>query len=108
MRSATSWHFPLWPDESYLAENFLDRRFLGLTQPLDYIQIAPILYLWLQHAILKLLGFSELTLRFYAFACGIGSLFLFRYLASRLLQGTAYLLAFGIFAVAYPLDPLLG
>ena len=95
--------FPLWPDESYLAENFLDRGFLELTQPLDYIQIAPILYLWLQHAVLKLLGFSELTLRFYAFACGIGSLFLFRYLAGRLLQGTAYLLAFGVFAVAYPL-----
>ena len=95
--------FPLWPDESYLAENFLDRSFLELTQPLDYIQIAPILYLWLQHVILKLLGFSELTLRLYGFICGIGSLFLFRYLAGRLLQGTAYLLAFGTFAVAYPL-----
>jgi len=95
--------FPLWPDESYLAANFLDRGFLELTQSLDYNQIAPILYLWLQHAILKLLGFSELTLRLYGFVCGIGSLFLFRYLAGRLLQGSAYLLAFGAFAVAYPL-----
>ncbi len=96
-------NFPLWPDEAYLAHNYLDRSFLELTQPLDYIQIAPILYLWLQHAILKLLGFSELTLRLSVFACSIGSLFLFRHLAGRLLQGSAYLLAFGTFAVAYPL-----
>ncbi len=95
--------FPLWPDEAYLASNYLDRNFLELAQPLDYIQIAPILYLWVQQAILKLLGFSELTLRLYVFVCSIGSLFLFRHLAGRLLQGVAYLLAFGIFAVAYPL-----
>ena len=95
--------FPLWPDESYLAENFLDRGFLELTQPLDHLQIAPILYLWLQHAVLYLLGFSELTLRLYVFACGIASLFLFRHLAGLLLRGSAFLLAFGTFAVAYPL-----
>ena len=95
--------FPLWPDETYLAENYLDRSFLELMRPLDFMQIAPILYLWLQHAILKLLGFSELTLRLYVFACSIGSLFLFRYLAGRLLRGSSYLLAFGTFAVAYPL-----
>ena len=95
--------FPLWPDETYLAVNYLDRSFLELTRPLDHIQIAPVLYLWVQQAVLKLLGFSELTLRLYVFACGIGSLFLFRHLAGRLLGGIAYLLAFGTFAVAYPL-----
>ena len=35
--------------------------------------------------------------------CGIGSLFVFRHLAGRLLQGIAFLLAVGVFAVAYPL-----
>lgn len=95
--------FPLWRDESFLAQNYLDRSFLQLMQPLDDFQIAPILYLWLQQAILKLLGFSESTLRLLPFLCGVGSLFLFRHLAGCLLRGSAYLLAFGTFAVAYPL-----
>ncbi len=95
--------FPLWPDEAYLAHNYLDRGYLDLLKPLDYIQIAPLLYLWVQHTIIKLFGFSEYSLRLYVLLCGIGSLFLFRHLAGRLLRGTAFLLAVGTFAMAYPL-----
>jgi hypothetical protein len=95
--------FPLWPDEAYLAHNFLDRGYLDLLRPLDFIQIAPLLYLWVQETILKLFGFSEYTLRLFPFVCSLGSLFLFRHLAGRLLKGIALVLAVGTFAVAYPL-----
>ena len=51
---------------------------------------------------MRLLGFSEYTLRLVPFACSIASLFLFRHLAGLLLRGTALVATFGIFAVAYP------
>ncbi len=96
-------HFPLWPDEAFLAHNYLDRGYLDLTKPLDYIQIAPVLYLWVQETFVKLFGFSEYSLRLYSLLCGVGSLLLFRRLAARLLQGAAFLVAVALFAVAYPL-----
>ncbi len=95
--------FPLWPDEAYLAQNFLDRGYLGLLRPLDFIQVAPFLYLWVQQTILKLFGFSEYTLRLLPFLCSLGSLLLFRHWAGRALKGIALVLAVGTFAVAYPL-----
>jgi hypothetical protein len=95
--------FPLWPDESSLASNYLDRGYLDLLHPLNFIQIAPLLYLWVQKTLILAFGFSEYSLRFYSLLCGIGSLFVFRRLAGRLLQGTAYLLAVGVFAVTYVL-----
>ena len=95
--------FPLWPDEAYLAHNYLDRGYLDLTKPLDFIQIAPLLYLWVQETFVKVFGFSEYSLRLYSLLCGVGGLFLFRCLAGRLLQGTAFLVTVATFAVAYPL-----
>ena len=95
--------FPLWPDEAYLAHNYLDRGYFDLLKPLDFIQIAPILYLWVQKTFVNLFGFSEYSLRLYSLLCGVASLFVFRYLAGRLLRGTALVLAFAVFAVAYPL-----
>ncbi len=95
--------FPLWPDESYLAWNYLDGGYLDLLKPLKFVQIAPLLYLWVQKTVVIVFGFSEYSLRFYSLACGIGSLLLFRHVAGRLLQGIAFLLAVGVFAVSYPL-----
>ncbi len=93
--------FPLWQDEAYLAVNFLDRGYLDLTGPLENRQVAPIGFLWVQHSLVQLLGFSEYALRLFPFLCGVGSLLLFRHLAGRLLRGTALVLAVGFLAVAY-------
>ena len=94
--------FPLWEDEAMLSTNFLERGYLGLLQPLHYLQVAPTLFLWCQLTVVRLLGFSEYTLRLVPLACSIASLFLFRHLAGLLLRGTALVATFGIFAVAYP------
>ena len=96
-------NFPLWPDEAYLAHNFLDRGYLDLLRALDYGQVAPLLYLWVQKTVVAICGFSEYSIRLYAFLGSIASLLLFRHLAGRLLQGIARLMAIGTFAVAYPL-----
>ena len=61
------------------------------------------MFLWGQLTLVKLLGFNEYALRLIPFLCGLGSLLLFRHVAGRLLQGTALVLAVGLFAVAYPM-----
>ncbi|HLA85933.1 MAG TPA: hypothetical protein VJL29_14170 [Thermoguttaceae bacterium] len=95
--------FPLWDDECFLMANLLDRGYLELTEPLKYHQVCPFLFLWIQATVVRLLGFSEYTVRLFPVMCSIGGLFLFRHVAGRLLRGTSLLLAVGIFAVGYPL-----
>ena len=92
--------FPLWIDECMLAETFLDRGFLDLCWPLRNRQVAPIGFLWIELACVRAFGFSEWSLRLFPLLCGIGSLFVFRHLASRLLSGVSLVLAVGCLAVA--------
>lgn len=94
--------FPLWEDESFLAANYLDRGFAGMLEPLVFHQVAPLGYLWVELALVKLLGFTEYTLRLWPLAAGLGSLLLFIHLSRRLLQGVARLFAVGLMAVSYP------
>ena len=93
--------FPLWGDEAMLAMNFLDRDYAGLMQPLNFHQVAPLLFLWIELTAVKLLGFHEWSLRLFPLLCSFASLFLFHRLARLLLRGTALVLAVGIFAVTY-------
>src|SRR5262249_34403137 len=90
----------LWIDECMLAENFLDRGFLDLLAPLEHHQVAPIGFLWIELACVRLFGFSEWSLRLFPLLCGIASLLVFRCLASRLLAGVPLVLAMGCLAVA--------
>lgn len=92
--------FPLWVDECMLAENLLDRGFLDLLMPLDNHQMAPVGFLWIELLSVKLLGFSEYSLRLFPLACGIASLFVFRHLAARVLRGLPLVLAVACLAVA--------
>ncbi len=93
--------FPLWGDEAMLALNFLDRDYAGLMRPLDFHQVAPLLFLWIELTAVKLLGFHEWSLRLFPLLCGLASLFFFYRLAKLLLRGTALVLAVGVFAVTY-------
>jgi hypothetical protein len=95
--------FPLWEDEALLSANYLDRGYLGLLQPLGYLQVCPPLFLWCQLTVLKGLGFTEYTLRLIPFLCAMISVPLFRHVAGRLLHGTALVLVVGVFAVGYPM-----
>jgi hypothetical protein len=98
-------NFPLWCDESMLAANFLDRGYADLLRPLDYRQVAPVLFLFVELTAVKLLGFSEMTLRVFPFACAVASVPLFRHVAGRVLGGVPLLLSVAVFAVsAWPLQ----
>ena len=93
-------NFPLWSDEAFVAANFLDRDYLGLLRPLDYGQICPVLFLWVERALVGLLGFSEATLRLFPLVCGVACVFLFRRVAASVTHGLPLLLAVGVFAVS--------
>ena len=63
--------FPLWGDEAMLSMNLLDRDYAGLMQPLNFHQVAPLLFLWIELAAVKLLGFNEWSLRLFPLLCSI-------------------------------------
>ncbi len=91
---------PLWGDECFVAANLIERNYLGLLRPLDYQQVVPFLFLWVQLSIARLLGYSEMTLRLFPTACAVASLFVVRHLASRLMKGLPVLIVVAIVAVS--------
>ena len=93
--------FPLWGDESFVAANFLERGYLELLRPLEYHQVCPPLFLWVELTCVRIFGFSEYGLRIFPCLVSVASLFLFRHLVGLLLRGVPLLLAVAIFAVAY-------
>lgn len=95
--------FPLWEDEAFLAYNLFERNFKELLRPLDYIQVAPIGYLWLQRAVIDIFGFTELTLRAASILAALASLLIFRRVAALTLPPLAQLAAVALFAVSYPM-----
>jgi hypothetical protein len=94
-------HYPLWWDEAFVSVNFLKRDYLDLLRPLDYSQVSPILFLWAELTVVKLLGFTEWTLRLFPLLCSVASVVFFRHLAGRVVRGLPLLLAVAIFAVSY-------
>jgi hypothetical protein len=94
--------FPLWEDECFLSANLFDRGYLELLGGLNYDQVCPLLFLWVQKTMVLLLGFNEYALRLFALLTGLASLFLFSRLAGRLLKGAPWVIAVAIFAVGYP------
>jgi hypothetical protein len=93
--------FPIWGDEAFVCLNLLDRGYLGLTRPLRFVQVAPILFLWSELTAFRLFGGSELALRLLPFLAGLGSLFLFWRLVRMTLSPLAGTIAVGFLAVAY-------
>ena len=93
--------FPMWGDEGMLAVNFHGRGFLDLLGPLDYGQVAPPGFLWLELAASKLLGFSEPALRLVPFLAGVTAVLLFWWACRKLLDRRAALMAMAVFAASF-------
>ncbi len=79
--------YPICPDESFLAVNFLSGGYGDLLGALRYHQVAPLLFLWAEMFTVKLLGFSEYTLRLFPFLCDLGSVLLFYRLSRGIVRG---------------------
>ena len=86
-------NFPLWGDEAFVAANFISRGYLDLLRPLDYSQICPSLFLWLELSAVKLFGFQEYSLRLVPTLASVASVFLFAHVAGRVTRGWWHVLA---------------
>lgn len=94
----------LWTDEAYLSNSIIRMDFVRLANPpLEYEQKAPIGFLWMSKLCVLLFGKKEMALRLFPLLCGIGSLFVFKRVASYFLKPTGLLIAMTIIAVAPPI-----
>ncbi len=92
--------FPISGDEAYVSLNLIDRDLVGLTRSLEYDQVAPILFLWAELAVTRLLGISELAMRLLPLLAALAALGLFWRLAWFTVPPLAALFAVGMLAVA--------
>ncbi len=92
----------LWLDEASLALNIVGRSFTGLTQPLDFEQGAPLGFLFIEKAVLLILGNQDYILRLFPLLSGLLSVY-FMYLISKEFFGMPGLFALSIFAVSWTL-----
>ncbi len=88
----------LWADEAVLALNIVERSYIELTQPLDYDQVAPIGFLWIEKFLVNLLGNNEYVLRLFPLIAGIVSLFIFAIIARRYLKNLGSVIAILLFS----------
>lgn len=79
----------LWLDESMLALNIVDRGYRDLLKPLDYSQVAPILFLLIEKLFTQVFGNGELGLRLFPLLCSIASLALIYILVKALTKNKA-------------------
>ena len=93
----------LWLDEILLSRNILGLTIGELaTQPLKLDQVAPRGFLVVEKLAVLAFGGNELALRLFPFLCGVASVFLFRRLAERALDGLAAPFALAMFAIGVP------
>lgn len=93
--------FPVWGDEAFLAINIHERDYRGLTAPLGFGQICPVLFLWVERFIAVHWGFREGVLRLFPLLCSIASLFIFERLARLATAGAGLACSVAIFAVSF-------
>jgi hypothetical protein len=94
----------LWEDETHLALNFMKYGYLRLTKPLDWIQGAPIFFLFAVKTFVKIFGYGELAFRALPFIASVLTFPLFYYIILELTKNRlTALIGFFIFAVNAPL-----
>ena len=95
--------FPLWGDEAFVAVNFLTRTLSELRLPLEFDQIAPPGFLWVEWFAARLLGPSEWALRLVPYLAGVGGLLVFWRFCRRVASRRSTLLAVAVLAASvYP------
>ncbi len=93
----------LWLDELAVARNVINRSLPELLlTPLDFDQVAPRGFLFVEKLVVWIFGDSDLALRLFPLLCGLSALGLFWAIARRTLQSAAQILALALFACGIP------
>jgi len=91
----------MWLDELAAAFNVSERSFYQLaTESLDFNQVAPLGFLWLQKTATLLFGVNDHAFRFFPFVLSLLSLVLFLSICKNFLKGLPLLGAFTLFALS--------
>ncbi|MBI1918954.1 MAG: hypothetical protein HYS12_30050 [Planctomycetes bacterium] len=93
----------VWHDEAALVVNVLDKDFAGLLGPLRWHEAAPPLFLWVERAVVLILGDDILALRLFPFLASCAALLLMASVSRSLLPAAAVPWAVFLFAFADPL-----
>lgn len=91
---------PLWGDEGFLGVNILDRSFRGLMQPMEYIQVAPLGFLWAERAMYQWFGMSEYIVRLIPTVAGIVGMIVFVPWAMKMADPLAATIGTAVLAVS--------
>ena len=67
----------LWLDEACLALNIVSKSYMDLLNPLDYGQVSPIGFLFIEKFLFDIFGFGEWVLRLFPFVCFFVSIYIF-------------------------------
>lgn len=97
------WDVSLWHDELMLASTIVQRGLLGMLQPLENSQAAPLLFLFSVEAVTGLFGESEKMLRLVPLLCSCLALSWMCYFAKKYLDPLVAVFACSIIAFANPL-----
>jgi hypothetical protein len=93
----------LWLDELLVSRNILGLPLRDLlTKPLQLDQVAPRGFLLVEKLSVLTFGQNEYALRLFPFLCALASVWLFRRLAERALDGLAVPFAVALFAIGVP------
>lgn len=76
----------LWRDEAMLALNIVSKSYLGLLQPLDRAQVAPIGFLFIEKIFATIFGYTDYSMRIFPFISFCLAIFFFYLLAERLFK----------------------
>lgn len=94
----------LWLDEACLALNIISKDFIGLTRPLDYNQVAPIGFLFIERISVLILGKNELALRIFPLISFLTSIPFFYLLSNKLVKNNVIaLISTSIFSITLSL-----
>ncbi len=94
----------LWLDEASLALNIINRDFSGLTTPLDYYQVAPIGFLFIEKIAVFLFGKNEFALRIFPLSGFLIAIPFFYLLSNKLTKNNIIaLISTSFFSTAYSL-----
>jgi hypothetical protein len=93
-----AWDRPYWQDEGSLAANIKDQTFASLFGPLTNTQLAPPGFLAVEWLAAHVLGTGREALRLFPLLAAVASLFLFRKVAARCLNGPAAVIGLALFA----------
>lgn len=94
----------LWVDEAMITLNLRSLNWRELSGPLEFEQVAPLGWLYLQKALLILTGNQEYGLRLASLTAWAASLVLFRFVCLRTFGLTAALGALALFALSIGLQ----